>query len=331
MTCFDARSLSRATSRDWRKVRWVSVSLAMIAVTAFSVVVRADDESAPGERFRVRSLTYPYDEGAIFAMPREKIPLAVTAPAQRLYRIDAPHGALVAAGSNRWTWEAPLRPGVYPLKVKSPAGDSVADFSVFVMVPSAGVRRGVLNNYQIGFYPDKPLKGNPLYVPPSGFIEVTKANEATRVSPNFRIRQFLTKQKSEYPKYLVLDERLVFLLEAIGRHLEVRGWDADDMFVMSGYRTPFYNKQLDDTTYSLHQWGRAADIFLDKDEDGMMDDFDKDKVVSRNDAVALANVLEALSKTAELGSLIGGIGIYGPTAAHGPFVHVDTRPWRARW
>ena len=32
-----------------------------------------------------------------------------------------------------------------------------------------------------------------------------------------------------------------------------------------------------------------------------MDDFNKDKVVSKEDAVALASVLEGLAKTAELG------------------------------
>jgi uncharacterized protein YcbK (DUF882 family) len=160
---------------------------------------------------------------------------------------------------------------------------------------------------------------------------VTEDTEDTKISPNFRIRQFLTKQKSGYPKYLVIDERLVLLLEAIGAHLDSRGWDADDIHVMSGYRTPFYNKQLDDTTYSLHQWGRAADIFLDKDENGMMDDFNGDRVVTKEDAVRLAEVLEQLAKTPELSPFIGGIGIYGATPAHGPFVHVDTRPWKARW
>jgi uncharacterized protein YcbK (DUF882 family) len=300
-------------------------------LAAISVVADADDELAAGEQFRVRSLIYPYDAGAIFTMPREKIALAVTASARQLHRIDAPQGALVASNPNRWTWEAPVRPGLYPLKVKNPAGSTIADFSAFVMVPNARVVKGALNNYQIGFYPAKPLKGNPVYTLPAGFIEVTRQNEDTRVSPNFRIKHFLAKQKSDYPKYLVLDERLVFLLEAIGRHLEPRGWDADDIFIMSGYRTPFYNKQLDDTTYSLHQWGRAADVFLDKNQDGMMDDFNQDKVVSKDDAVALAAVLDALSKTRELGSFIGGIGIYGSTAAHGPFVHLDTRPWRARW
>ena len=224
-----------------------------------------------------------------------------------------------------------MKPGLYSIEVDNPAGQDFADFSAFVMVPGTEVRNGVLNGYQIGSYPATPLKGNPIYIAPNGFIEVTRENEDTRVSPNFRIKEFLTKQKSGYPKYLVLDERLIYLLEAIGAHLDALGWDADDIYIMSGYRTPFYNKQLDDTKFSLHQWGRAADIFLDKDGDGVMDDFNKDKVVTRDDAVALANVLEELAKTAELSSFIGGVGIYGANAAHGPFVHVDTRPWRARW
>ena len=303
----------------------------LLGVSLFCLVGVAADETPPTDRLRVRTLTYPYDEGAIFAMPGEKIPLAVSAPATRLYTVDAPHGGLTATGPNRWTWEAPAKSGTYEIKIKHAGGHTLADFKAFVMVPSAEVRNGVLNEYQIGHYPRTPLKGNPIYVPPRGFIEVTRDNEDTKVSENFRIKQFLTKQKGGYPKYVVLDERLVFVLEAIGRHLESRGWDADDIFVMSGYRTPFYNKQLDDTTYSLHQWGRAADIFLDKDGNGMMDDFNKDKVVSKDDAVALAGLLESLAQSPELSGFIGGLGIYGSTAAHGPFVHVDTRPWKARW
>ena len=100
---------------------------------------------------------------------------------------------------------------------------------------------------------------------------------------------------------------------------------------MSGYRTPYYNKQLDDTKYSLHQWGRAADIFLDKDDNGRMDDFNKDKVVSKEDAVALAGVLEGLPRPPSSARLSAASAFTDSTAAHGPFVHVDTRPWRARW
>ena len=311
----------------WKRAAEIAL---LCCVAAWPTALSGEDRNAT-DRFRARSLTYPYEEGAVFAMPGEKILLSVIAPATRLHRIDAPHGALTATGPNKWTWEAPVRPGLYELKVKTPAGDTLADFAAFVMVPSKGVVKGVLNGYAIGAYPETPLKGNPIYIQPKGFIEVTRQNEDAKVSPNFRIKEFLAKQKGDYPKYLVVDERLVFLLEAIGAHLKPLGWDAGDIFVMSGYRTPHYNKQLDDTKYSLHQWGRAADIFLDKDDNGRMDDFNKDKVVSREDAVALAGVIEGLAKTPELKSFIGGLGIYGSTSAHGPFVHVDTRPWRARW
>ena len=43
----------------------------------------------------------------------------------------------------------------------------------------------------------------------------------------------------------MLDERLVFLLEALGERLDPIGYDADDIHVMSGYRTPFYNRLID--------------------------------------------------------------------------------------
>ena len=302
-----------------------------LVIAAIGSFAAAGVDVLPSEMLRVRSLAFPYTTGAVFVMPHEKIPLAVTASSARLFSLDAPQGALTATGPNKWTWEAPGEKGKYPLEAKIRGEGKLIDFNAFVMVPASDVRNGMLNGFQIGTYPARPLNGNAAYIAPKGFIEVTKDNEDTKVSPHFRLKQFLTKQKSGYPKYLVLDERLMFVLEALGRHLEPMGFGADDIFVMSGYRTPFYNKAIGDTAFSMHQWGRASDIFLDKDHDGMMDDLNKDKTVNRDDAVALANELERLAKTPELSAFIGGIGIYAATTAHGPFVHVDTRPWKARW
>src|SRR5687768_6148480 len=102
------------------------VFLCSVAATALSAA-----EAPRSDRFRARSLTYPYAEGAIFAMPREKIVLAVTAPSTRLFSIDAPQGALIATGPNKWTWEAPVRPGLYSIEAENPAGQDIADFSAF--------------------------------------------------------------------------------------------------------------------------------------------------------------------------------------------------------
>jgi hypothetical protein len=304
--------------------------IVLLTLAASASLVSAVD-LLPGEMLRARTLTFPYTTGAIYAMPHERVALAISAPAARLFGVGAPQGALTATGPNRWIWEAPGDKGRYPIEVKNPAGRKVMDFNVFVMAPATDVQGGFLNGFEIGHYPEVPLNGRQVYLPPKGFIEVTRDNENTKISPHFRLKQFLTKQKSGYPKYLVLDERLVVLLEGIGRTLEPLGYNADDIFIMSGYRTPFYNKAIGDTELSMHQWGRAADIFLDKHHEGMMDDFNKDKVIDRQDAAALANVLEGMAKTAEWSSFIGGIGIYGATPEHGPFVHVDTRSWKARW
>src|SRR6186997_2664260 len=167
------RILHTPTGVNRTRTRILTLLLgAVLGAVIRSTAVGADDPR-PRERFSARSLVFPYDQGAIFALPGEKIPLAVNAPRTRLHSVNAPQGGLTAVGPNRWTWEAPARPGVYEMKVKDPAGSTIADFSAFVMVPAAAVRDGVLNNYRIGFYPDAPLKGNPIYVPPKGFVEVT--------------------------------------------------------------------------------------------------------------------------------------------------------------
>ena len=101
---------------------------------------------------------------------------------------------------------------------------------------------------------------------------------------------------------------------------------------MSGYRTPFSNKAIGNVQYSRHVWGGAADFYIDQSpKDGVMDDLNKDGVVNREDAVWLANFISNMSKQGAFGPRVGGLGIYGANAAHGPFVHVDVRGTLARW
>jgi hypothetical protein len=62
-----------------------------------------------------------------------------------------------------------------------------------------------------------------------------------------------------------------------------------------------------------------------------MDDLNGDGKTDRGDARWLAEFIKDMSARGEFGSRVGGIGVYGATAAHGPFVHVDARGTRARW
>jgi uncharacterized protein YcbK (DUF882 family) len=51
--------------------------------------------------------------------------------------------------------------------------------------------------------------------------------------------------------------------------------------------------------------------------------------VDTRDAGVLASAAERVEQ--RYPQLIGGIGIYKATDAHGPFVHIDVRGNRARW
>jgi hypothetical protein len=76
-------------------------------------------------------------------------------------------------------------------------------------------------------------------------------------------------------------------------------------------------------------FGDAADIFIDRDGNGRMDDLDGNGRVDTRDARVILAAVDRVE--AQYPGLIGGAGIYAATAAHGPFIHIDTRGYRARW
>ena len=67
------------------------------------------------------------------------------------------------------------------------------------------------------------------------------------------------------------------------------------------------------------------------DNDGRMDDLNRDGSVDGRDAMVLASWIEDLWQRPEFKNCQGGLGIYNGTGAHGPFVHVDMRGFKARW
>jgi uncharacterized protein YcbK (DUF882 family) len=105
------------------------------------------------------------------------------------------------------------------------------------------------------------------------------------------------------------------------------------MQVMSGFRTPAYNARGvgagGRARDSRHQYGDAADVFVDNDRDGWMDDLNRDGRIDLRDA----DVIVAAAERVEWrhAQLVGGVGRYRATSAHGPFVHIDVRGHRARW
>ncbi|MEX0707702.1 MAG: D-Ala-D-Ala carboxypeptidase family metallohydrolase [Woeseia sp.] len=271
-------------------------------------------------RFEVR-----YPELAIFVMPRSPIQVTVAERATLLFmgqHMPAMDAAL----------KAPARPGLEIMEIENEVTGEIARINVFTMVPASAVRNGRLNGYRIGHYPAEPLRGLDIYRPPQGFVEVTEENRDIRVSPNFTLGEFVAKQVSDWPKYVVLRTALLVKLETILEELNASGRPTGSLVIMSGYRTPHYNRAIGNVQYSRHVWGGAADFYIDEaPADGRMDDLNKDGKINKQDARWLANFVNGLSQKGLFGEDVGGIGVYSSTSAHGPFVHVDVRGTRARW
>jgi hypothetical protein len=238
-------------------------------------------------------------------------------------------------------------PGVYPLHwPKSwPESGRAAGASIILLTPFSEKREGRIGSYVLGSWPNEgeAQKGSPAakyaatqssYALPPGFIKVTRSTVTARVSEHFRVGDFLTKdQPNVWPKYLVLDLKLVDKLELLIDALRHAGHPVVGLHVMSGFRTPAYNaKEVgpgNRSAISRHQYGDGADVYPDEDGDGQIDDLNGDGHRDLADARIVADAAESVEK--KYPDLAGGIGVYPATAAHGPVVHVDVRGKRARW
>jgi uncharacterized protein YcbK (DUF882 family) len=250
---------------------------------------------------------------------------------------DDAHVVLAAGSDTAAAESAPPRAGIWRLAVS--LGQTlrpVSNMSVITMRPFSEKRSGRIGTYRIGSWPGETSTRGlaPRYHNPRGFIEVTRENQDTHVSEHFKLRHFLTKdQPNVWPKYLVLEMRLIDKLELILADLESHGYNVKGVTVMSGFRTPQYNAGGGNTSgranLSRHMYGDAADIYIDNNGDGQMDDLNGDGKVDINDARVMLEAVERVER--KYPELVGGAGLYKACCGHGPFIHVDTRGYRARW
>ncbi len=253
----------------------------------------------------------------------------------------APNGAtaVLSQGSTEVSssFTAPSNPGIYDLAVKlDQATQAVKDFSVITLVPFSQKRSGKIGLYYLGSWPFERggrLK-TPAYANPSGFIQVTPQNADTYVSAHFKLRDFLTKgQPNVWPKYLLLNPKLLDKLELTIQELEATGHPVRHMTIMSGFRSPNYNYTGGNiqgrANLSRHMYGDASDVFVDNDGNGIEDDLNHDGRVDARDAQVVSDAADRVER--KYPSLAGGIGVYSASSGHGPFTHIDVRGYRARW
>lgn len=238
---------------------------------------------------------------------------------------------IITSTSKDWQWIAPSTPGRHEIRFEK-NGETIL-LHVFVLTPFENAENAELNGYQIGPYRKTLFRGLSNYQAPLGFIDLSHGPADLKISPHFTLGQFICKQQPGHdPTYLSVRAETLIKLETLLEAANDKGWKADTFHIMSGFRTPFYNRSIGNpTTSSRHLYGGAADIWLDRDGDGQMDDLNGDGKITKDDARELARLAEALAKKGGRNWPAGGIGIYGPNSARGPFVHIDSRGYKARW
>ncbi|MGJ8560095.1 MAG: D-Ala-D-Ala carboxypeptidase family metallohydrolase [Litorimonas sp.] len=241
--------------------------------------------------------------------------------------IALPAGHSLKIDGMPWTpsWRAPGTAQTLSATLTS-GTDTVAKINIFVLEPRYNIdAKGWLNGYRIGTYPRNP---------PEGFIRLDGPKDRNiDLSPHFKVGQFLCKQQpGHWPKYVLVSQNNIRRLEALLTSLnDDKTTDADTFFVMSGFRTPFYNSAIGSAKFSRHMYGDASDIYVDyKPRNGNMDDLNRDGKITKADANWLYDYAQKLYKNRK-DLPKGGIGAYRANAVHGPFVHVDGRGTTARW
>lgn len=121
------------------------------------------------------------------------------------------------------------------------------------------------------------------------------------MTKNFKLSEFRCRDGTDVPDDLMDSVReLVKNLQVIRDHID------RPIHVISGYRTPKYNRKIGGAKKSQHMKAKAADLRV------------KGMTPKELREVIINLIKEGKIKT-------GGVGLYTS------FVHYDTRGWNARW
>ncbi|MDQ2664939.1 MAG: D-Ala-D-Ala carboxypeptidase family metallohydrolase [Gemmatimonadota bacterium] len=218
---------------------------------------------------------------------------------------------------------APMTPGFYHMAVLH--GDErqiLPEPTLAVMVPFDEKVAGTLNGYRIGTYIAEKF-GKHDHERPAGFLEVRPENLNLQVTKHLRLADFVTHddQADVWPKYVVLNPRLLDKLELVFADLGGTARPNLNVDIHSGFRSPSHNANVRRAASdSRHQYGDAADVAIDVDGDG--------KITILDELLVMLAVDRVEEKHPDLA---GGLGMYVSRRYPSPYLHIDARGKRARW
>jgi hypothetical protein len=279
--------------------------------------------AAPALGLSVDGSALPTGRMAFTVMPGDSVTL--TAAGGGPLRWTATAGSPSSADAAAFGWRAPRSHGIFFIDA---ATDTLVErYTVIVPVEASRWRTTTLNSVPIGSYGDGSSRDRN----PDCFVELTASTLSSRVSTTLTVGDFLGHVEGAFPQYMVLDLRLADKLERILEAVRLIYPEAAIVRNISGFRTPAYNAAIgNDTSESLHLYGKAADIWIESwPPNDLMDDIDRNKRVDVYDGEFLVELVRVLEARGDV--VTGGASAYRWNQAHGPFVHVDVRGSMATW
>jgi len=99
-----------------------------------------------------------------------------------------------------------------------------------------------------------PNNNSPQYAKPARFVDLSTANAALAIAPNFTLEEVMQEWKGRYG---------VFQPHVVAKLQQIRDIVGSALHINSGYRSPAYNGSVGGVTYSRHMYGDAGDMWSD--------------------------------------------------------------------
>ena len=234
-----------------------------------------------------------------------------------------------------------------------------ATLDLLCPAPASMLVDGVIDGYRIGHYLDPadpatyrrfrvkttwPRKYPEKYRVPDFFYRCTPETKRMKIAPHQTLGFWMT----DFPwkslgktQYIALDPNLAAKLEDLLELLRARGVQVTQFVPIYGFRPPSFNlgtiKSQSATNlkepFSMHQYGRAVDLIIDEDGDGVLDDLNHDGKITIRDAALIRRYVDQLDRrylSEGRMEMVGGAGIYDrhdfvQRPIQTPYIHIDTR------
>ena len=317
-----------------KKSFYLSIFVIILLLSSLSLNAAAFSNEHANFSVVYDNLKIPLKTFSIFVMPREEIKISIAEEDRnQSYQINL--GGKIYESATSFNWKAQAESGHYQAIIKEKNKDSEVSkikINVFVLHPETKKTGQYLEDFRIGYYPEIPADKKDHYSKPDGFLKIEESLLDLNLTPHFKMEQFLTRQDTELPQFIALQESLLLKLEFFLEEVNKAGYQAETFGIVSLYRTPYFNKKLgNDTDLSRHLFGDAADIYIDNSGNDWMDDLTGNGKSDLADAQILYDLVLKFDQKKEFSYLQGGLSSYKGNGVRGPFIHLDTRGFHVSW